>query len=58
MTIMKDEGSCIIFKYYSIVDVTDYEQDTKEKGKAKVSGIFRAISITSDNFIALYETGV
>ena len=55
---MKDQFKDIIFKYNSIIAMADYEQDVKDKGKETVEGIFHAIVITSEKFIALCETGI
>ena len=38
--------------------MADYEQDAKDKGKETVEGIVHAIVITSENLIALCETGI
>ena len=55
---MKDNGKGVIFKEKTIESVTGYKNDTKEKCKATVSGIICAITISSENFINILETGV
>ena len=55
---IKDKYKAVIFKDKLVWAVIFFEQDEKEKGKGKVSGIEHDIVIASKNCFALCESGV